>query len=220
VVRKVGDFGEQDFMVATNHFLTEGMQGANKKGVRGGPSPDSFYRYDSVFRLVSENHSKLTPQLAMQIMGKHAYWDGQKWVEDASTGRTPCKHSASSRTNCTLTANVVLPTDKTVYVCTGNPCGHWAWDGVMGYDGYVEIQLKGSPRETTGFIKDRAAALIYSASMLPDEKLSPRLAQKAQKALWEYVEGNTAETYGDYTDASSHFAKAQAYARYALNKVK
>ncbi len=221
VVRRATDFGEQDFMVATNHFLTEKMQGANKRGVPGGPSPDSFYRYASVYELVNQNLGKITPGVAMDIMCTHSYWDGNQWVDDPSTGRSPCKHDRSARMSSTITANIVFPKGLTVDVSTGNPCGTWPWDGLLGYAGYVELELKGSPRETTTATKNRAANLVSLASdLLRTDKLEASLVEKIQKAQWEYVEGCTAETLSDYSDATTHFSKAQAYARYAINKGK
>ena len=78
-VRKPGDFGEKNYLLATNGFLCKAMQPAMYTGPLNGGWYDWLPRYNTEQKLIKENYGQLTAGKLMAILGCHDYWDGKKW---------------------------------------------------------------------------------------------------------------------------------------------
>ena len=239
VVRKPGDFGETDFMVATNHFISPkwrewGYQTPSPPWGANGPD-DSWTRYHTILKLIEENLERIDSSVAMNILACHKYWDGTNWIDDASTGRTPCHHSLD-KTGAMYSdtfSTLYLPESREFWLTHGNPCGNWPTDRLLGTDGYVKWLIKDSPDAMEAQANADAASLIVNAT---DRLIRGLIHQNSKEYLedakWHYYEGmiahtnakaekaanNTLKSLINLGAASSHFAHAQAYARYATRK--
>lgn len=113
-VRKAGDFGERDYLLNTNHFLTKTMQPAEFD-----PQiwDDSFTRYDTEEKLIQEDFGRITLGTMEQILGcGHKFYDGKKWHYDTWTYYSPENADPEWKT---LLRGIALPQKKTVYLLQG-----------------------------------------------------------------------------------------------------
>jgi hypothetical protein len=239
IVRRAGDFGESDFMVASNHFVSPkwlewGYQKPDPPWGVDGPD-NSWTRYQTILKLIEQNLGRIDSNVAMNILTYHSYWDGDAWVEDASTGRTPCHHGLdmSGAIYSDTFSTLYLPETKEFCLTPGNPCGNWPTDRLLGTDGYVRWFIGDSPDIMEAKANTEASALLVAATeRLIRGLIRPDFKNHLEDAKWHYFEGMIAHTNAkvekaennvlksltNLGTASQHFAYAQAHARYAMNK--
>ncbi len=231
-LRKPGDNGEEDFMVVTNHFLSEEWDG------RYGP-PDSEHwnynsltRYLTVFKNIETNYGNINPDnVAREIMSSRESWNGTNWVGvDVFREGVNSKYAVDWAGNLGGTKGnyVFLPKDRVVRMVIGPPDG--SFPGTLGADGYVTLALKESPSATNKQMGAEAINQIIVASERLEKGLIPDdLSSMLEDAVGHYYQGLIATTRASaatttldsvilLSEASTHFARAQAYANYAINK--
>ena len=81
-VRKAGDFGEENYILANNHYLVDDMKSSLFDG--DGYWIDCDYRYDSAEKLVKDNLGKITIDTLRKIESSLEYYDKEtgKWVDE------------------------------------------------------------------------------------------------------------------------------------------
>jgi len=210
ITRKPGDFGEKDYIIMTNYFLTKEAKVYNLKG------PDEVcLRYNTYKRNIELNLGKIDIDKVISFLSSHQVWDGTKMNDDMQlVEKTPCDHLPGWRSKQSF---VILPEEKVFNVCQSNPCGTWG-DNALGV--YVKFTLKDSPEAVVANCRETADTLLGKASMKNSE--SPWY----QKANAEFTKGNLTEDQADiallkyndrtrasvlYGQAASHYAKTQAY---------
>jgi len=233
LVRRPGENGEKDFIVTTNHFNSKGWEG--RYDIPNSPEHfnfNSWTRYMTIFKKVEENHGSINPDIASEIMSSHEYWNGKGWVKaGAKCNRTPCviDLDREGEIYCTGSHQVFMPRHREFRFVQGPPC-----EGLspvfLGAKGYVKIAFEKSPSGMNELMRKDAAKLIVGASELVCKGLDGEMRQKIESALKHYVEGKNAElSAGDsgalfslacLSRAASRFARAQAYARYAILKAR
>ena len=217
ITRNPGDFGEKDYLVMTNYFITPEGKVYNRKG------PDEVCpRYNTYIRNINPNLGKIDIDTVISFLSSHQVWDGTKMNEGMQLiDRTPCDHLSTWRTNQSF---IILPEDRVFNVCQGAPCGTWGGNA-LGV--YVKFTLKDSPEAIVADCRETADTLLGKASMKNSESLW------YQKANAEFTKGNLTEDQADiallkyndrarvsvlYGQAATHYAKTQAYSLKASKK--
>lgn len=231
LVRTPGESGEKDFIVTTNHFNSKGW--GSRYAVPNSPEHfnfNSWTRYMTIFKKIEDDHGSINPDMASRIMSSHEYWDGKSWIKvGANCNRAPCVIDVDREGEiyCTGSHQVFMLRDREFRFVQGPPCGGLS-PAFLGVDGYVKISLEKSPAGVNERMSKEAARLIIRASDLVCKGLVDEAKQRLKIALFHYAEGkNAAACAGDedgleylvyLSMAASHFAHAQAYARFVITK--
>lgn len=238
-VRVAGDFEEKDFVVMTNHWLTKEWKDWGYPD-KAWMNLSTWYRYNTLFKKLQQNLGAIDSNIGWEIMSSHDYWDGTNRVFDnQSSTNSLCRHGASwdgSNLNATNYSCQFLPIDRELKLTAGNPCGTWPTEGLLGGDGYVSYSLKDNPLSTTKDTLMKVNALLVQANNQELKGLVSNndLKEKLDNAKSHWGEGliayNQAQRLNNKTKkdkldyltymgiATNHFAHAQAYARYVINK--
>lgn len=90
-IRRTGDFGEKDYLLATNHFITEKM----KPSLYTGDEEwlDCQYRYDTEEQVIKENYGNVTLDTINKALGStrtfvNGKWEDTVWSMDITAGVT------------------------------------------------------------------------------------------------------------------------------------
>jgi hypothetical protein len=160
--REPGDFGEEDYLIATNHFIIPEMEPAQVPWEPKDYYPSSWYRYITIEKYIEDNYGNVDVDTVKSIMSSTDYWDGAGWHYDVGwSGNTVNRFPGA-----TLTSKVAIPADRTVYICTGNPNTSFWGGGAPGQTGqYVKLCLGDSPYATANAMKAAAYSAIMSLAM-------------------------------------------------------
>lgn len=102
---------ERDMLFHTNHYLTDRFK---ERDIVNMIAPDSPFRAERIQKLINEHYGELTPHLMMEILSDHENYP-----------HSICSHVDLSRAPMlseTLTAFIMIPEDKKMYIAYGNPC--------------------------------------------------------------------------------------------------
>lgn len=234
VARRAGDFGERDFLVATNGFLAKQMQPAMYPGKWNGGWYDWLPRQLTYTKMIREASGGITVNKVMAFMASHDYWDGKKWHRDVWSLKpdidsrscwSPEMHDAWYHT---LMRGIAVPGSLTAYVMQGETDVHASI--VPGATGkFSKLVLGEDAAATAAAAKNDAEVEVwYAAKAFSHDGLrSPageRKLDDAKKALWEGInieaEAGLATAGQDlavslYGRALTCFCKAQCYAQQA-----
>lgn len=228
-IRKSGDFGEKDYLIATNGFMTEKMQDSLYKGEE--EWDDWMPRYWTEEKVIQDNEGKNTIDTLNDALGCTEYYVDGEWTDEWDLENYRGFWSPENKepgTKC-VTRTIALPEDLEMYIMVGqrntdlsdvpNSTGNFckvsltkSIDGVI-YNSrtYAQVQIWLGARDmdsAEGDLEKRKANL-----------------EKAKKALYDgenYLsmigttedQGKTLEYYGK---AISAFSKAQCYGQLAQN---
>jgi hypothetical protein len=234
VVRKAGDYGENDFLVATNGFLAKEMQPAMYPGKWNGGWYDWLPRQVTYTKLIRDNFGAITVSKVMAFMASHDYWDGKAWhrnvwslwpaIDDENCW-TPEMHDSAYKT---LMRSVAVPKDLTTYLMQGetdvrssvipNATGTFC-KLVLGQDPATMAATAEADCEMQLYYAARNLDLAANPSPARDAKLT-----KAKLAMWQGInlQAEAGATTDDanlaallYGQALTCFCKAQCYAQQA-----
>lgn len=80
VIRRAGDYGEQNYLLATNHFLAPEMQSSLYVGDE--EWVDCKYRYDTEEQIIKDNYGNVTLDTINEALGcTKTYIDGE-WIDE------------------------------------------------------------------------------------------------------------------------------------------
>ena len=145
-VRTPGQFGEKDYLLATNFFETATMRPHNDPNQLQDGDLDDWYRYGTEEQLIKQDWGNLTAGNLMAILGCHNYYGArdpvtgavdttkpQTWHRDVlstqpavdplsiwTPGMRGSSYTPSQR-------EVWLPSQKTLYLLTGNDDPLFSW---------------------------------------------------------------------------------------------
>ena len=222
-VRKPGDFGEKEYMVATNHWITKEMAPAKyPKAFLTSPE-----RYATIEELVKKNYGSMNPDLVKMILGTADWFDGSAWHKNewsgASMGPDRVLYEKS-----TQWSGVAVPEDGAFYACAGDAGG--VYPPAPGQSGaFVKLVLKDSPKAVNATVKEAASKALYHAKgaveaaklSITDRRTLESMLDEAHAIWWEgYIHERDAETLvvakkaGEalplYGEASTAYSETQA----------
>lgn len=217
-VREPGDFGEQDYLITTNHWIIPEMAVSKFDIPRPGSSE---YRYMTAEKLLQEGHGDLDLSSFMDVLGSVDYWDGKHWHYDAEWSGIVIDNYFGP--GGTTTSQIAVPADKTVYIRTGDGDGDWGTGAPFLTGEFVKLTLEGSPASVTATAAATAVENLCLAAQALDESPSLALSDKLNQAKVVYWEGLAYEAEAGlaedqdtalelYGKATTCFCKAQAYA--------
>ncbi len=219
VVRQAGDFGEKDYLIDTNHWLTEEMKDSQWPSPRPG---NSEYRYMTIEKFLQDHHGRLTASSFMEVLGMgDRYWDGTSWQEPE--GWTKNTVNCLSTRFGTHASHVAVPADKTVYIRSGDATGMWGTLAPNATGSFVKLVLEKDPRAVVTGAIDEAQQDVWRASERVSASGNLALMErlnKAKKMYWRAqshrVEASRLggdEALASLSRAATCACKAQAHAR-------
>lgn len=196
-VRRPGDLGEEDYLVATNHFLQPAMRSAQNPWDPLAFYPSSYYRYLTAERSVGEANGTLDTAGMMALLASTRFWNGTAWSGEARwTGNTINRFAINGTT---LDAKVAVPANRTVFICAGNP-GAPEWSALApGRTGeFVTFRLADSAANSTIALRAGASGTLQATAAeiggLRDRWRAQEANERLDRAKAAYWDGEKALT--------------------------
>jgi len=120
-IRRSGDFGEQDYILATNYFLSKEMQASRPANWQ---DQNARYRYQSENRMLQDLHGRLDVEALDNILSSTDYLDDQgQWVR-GTWNQKECRNTPLKRhpDNATYMQCIAVPEEKAFYLRQGQKC--------------------------------------------------------------------------------------------------
>jgi hypothetical protein len=233
-VRKPGDFGENDYLIAANHFIVDKMQPALYSGEFMGGWYDAVPRYNTYQQLIKEDYGNITVDKVMAMLGCHDYWDGVKWhtdvlslepAADPESMWTPEMRDVNYKT---LMKSVAVPIESTIYLLQGE--ADTRMSTIPGSTGeYCKLVLGKEMTSVLWNAQNEAKQQIWYAARDLNRSSSPTVSrdaklEKAKLALWHgfNLQAKAGLSMDDHNkmlrllgEATTWFCKAQMYAQQA-----
>jgi len=218
-VRYSGDFGEKDYLIDTNHWLTSEMEDTKWPMPRPG---NSEYRYMSVEKFLQDNHGNLDVSSFMEILGiGDRFWDGKEW--QVPEGWSKNTVNCLSEKFGTHASQIAVPADKTVYIRTGDATGMWGTLAPNESGEFVTLALNDNPEAIVAAAIQAAQQDLWRASEKVFESGDIALMDKlnrVKKAYWRaqgyFVKASNQggdDCLATLGKAASQACKAQAYSK-------
>lgn len=124
-VREAGQHGEEDFLIATNHFIDDEMTSSIHPGYYNQGWYDAFPRYDTYKKLFDAKKGGIDENVIESFITCHDYWDGEKWHKDVYSMEPEIDPESSwtPEMRCqewrALMQAVAVPAERTVYLRQG-----------------------------------------------------------------------------------------------------
>lgn len=220
--RTSGEFKEDDYLLATNYFLSEEMQTSRPKADN---NINSIYRYRSEEQRIRELYGTLDANELDKVLSCADYFDGEKWVRnvwDEELGRwSPEKRSPKNSTYMQCFAD---PVEKTVYLRQGEKCTTCS-NVAYSTGGKSRITLKEHPEKLVEESLDEAKRRLYHLSgklETGQAEKEPGILQRIELAKVQVWKGDNYKALGFLRTESFHdellylskaltaFSKAQA----------
>ena len=186
--RKSGDFGEQDYLIATNDFMTDEMQSSILPA--GSGYDDCRPRYYTEEKILLEDTGKATARTLANALGSTAYFDGDTWTEDNWNPETGLNSpEAVSPYYQNIMKAIAIPEDGTYYVMNG--CSNREVSLLPNARGtYVQIKLESDAASSVAAARETANTLLYQAGSAishteGDATAAKASLNKAKEALVE-----------------------------------
>ena len=190
-VRTSGDFGETDYLIANNHFLTDEMQSSL---LNDGTLDDCPIRYDTVEEIFRENFGSLDIGLMHEAIASRRYYlDGQWSEENWSQGEDTYYSSDTSNAYCKTTTRTLMDVNElTLYRQLGSS-DRFNNHNPNATARFCRITLMDSPRIMNLYAEFDAADLINMAACDLDQEDAPdpALVSNLEQAKQYFNEGQT-----------------------------
>jgi len=209
-VRTSGDFGERDYLVATNFFLTETMQPANYADQSESGEIDDWYRYGTMEEFIKTTWGDLSIDTLMRILSCHDYygtrdpvtgavdtskpqlWHRNVWslepVGNEQSGWTPGVRALAMTNDH---REIWLPGEMTLYLMVGSDDPNIA--AIPHATGrFYKLVLAKSPAEVAAASHQTTLVQIWHAARNLDLAKYPSAALEAKLddakvAIWEGI---------------------------------
>ena len=239
--RHAGDFGEDDYLIITNHYIDPEMQVSHFPF----PYDDSTARYDMEEYTIRENFGKLSAENMYDITRQFRRKMGDEIVEDyrvfeeADEELAYCTPNMRALEYQSVATTMTVPADKVFRFQYG--CADKYVSVIPGAIAeYVEYKLEENALAVSEYMAKRAQAELWKAGTLVSSKASEpdrsRAAieeaadtlTEAKSWLWRgrnlrfmaMTEENEDNKLAILAEAISLLARAQGLARYAATLVK
>ena len=226
VVRKAGDYGETDYLIAANHFKDELWMNDSYEAY-----PDSVPRANTLEKIMQDEGGSVTPLTLANGLGSIRYYDEGKWSEENwDYGGFYQFHSPEGDDIefKTIFRTIFDATDLEMYVLRGHD-EKFRSDVPYGTANYCKLTL-GKDMQTTNKSAEtdariavrNAGAELYKNDSVDDESMEYyNMAAEAVHTGCNYTTmADCANAKGDkeqaaimYGLATSQFANAQRYAQ-------
>lgn len=210
-VRKSGKYGETDYLLATNHFITQEMDDSNFSGRENQSWMNSYFRYWTEKHMLDEYYGRITLDVMNQILGCKTFWgqdfsiiNEKKWtlpkevkkgwnsirdMEDKESFLQLGKFSPEIQTQkqkCVFSV-LLYPEQEDFYIlngCRDTDMSMNPWTTGI----FTKITLKDSVRCTVENIQEEASRRIFESakSQYTDKKLRNEI-REAKTAFLEGV---------------------------------
>lgn len=187
-IRRSGDLGEKDYLLATNFFLSEEMQTSAPRDLT---DQNAQYRYRSEEQLIRESYGKISPMQLNAILSCLDFYalDGN-WIKNVwdpeGSRNTPEKRSYK---NATYMQCLTDPEHRIAYFKQGENCA--ICSNVPGSTGfYSKLELRDSPEQMAEASVTEAKCRLYALSArvaqgeLPYALVEARMTQ-AKQYVWQ-----------------------------------
>ena len=182
-VRKSGEYGEQDFMVTTNHFVSEEMQASRPEDDRA--NHNSYSRYKTEIQALTEQHGNLTLEklgeiLSLQDRYDDLGWHREEWDEIYSLW-TPEKHGPFNKT---YMQTLAMPEETLFYIRQGQ--SNWRTSVIPGITGnFVQFFLKNTPEESVAKVETETVLQLWKyAKAARFGESNSDLLDRARTYIW------------------------------------
>lgn len=167
-IRHPGDFGEKDYLVATNHFITEKMKPALYTGDMAWV--DCQYRYDTEERILLDDFGHVNLDTINNSLGSNRYIDGDKWIEDVwsfdpvgcGTIGEFCPENTDPLCKCVMRGLIDVKA-RALYIMAG--CRNvYVSERPYATGNFSRLMLKDSIKKVVSNAKTYAQSMIFTAS--------------------------------------------------------
>lgn len=226
--RTAGDFGEIDYLIATNDFMCEEMLSSLLPP--GSGYEDCRPRYWTEERVLLDSLGSVNAETVARSLGQTGYYENDQWVTDnwsLETGLNSPEAMSPFYQNVLKTISV--PENNAMYIMNG--CGETLVSMHPNAVGnYVQLLLCETPADVNGNARSTANFLIYDAgsaiahSQAGDETTARGYLSQAKAALvagdnYTALAGCASDSQTArelYGKATSYFLKAQSLAQLAM----
>ena len=233
-VRTSGEYGEKDYLVATNHFVSGEMQSSLVGGEYNDGWYDAIPRYNTYVKLL-DGAEELDVDGIASVLASHDYWsESEGWNRDVYS-----LEPAIDPQSCwspemrgpewkTLMKSIVVPEERTIYLMNGESDRRMSTlPDATGE--YSKLVLKGSVGAIAdAAIEDAKLDIWHAGSRLNTaENVSPErdeIFEKARRALWKgfnyrasaRLSASVDAWASDMGRALTYFTEAQTFAKMAM----
>ena len=226
VVRKAGDYGETDYLIAANHFRDELWMNDSYEA-----SPDSVPRANTLEKVMQDESGSVTPLTLANGLGSIRYYDEGKWSEENwDFGGFYQFHSPEGDDIefKTIFRTIFDATDQEMYVLRGHD-EKFRSDVPYGTANYYKLTLGKNMQATNKSAEidariavRNAGAELYKKGSVDDESMEyyNKAAEAVHTGCNYTTMADCANAKGDkeqaaimYGLATSQFANAQRYAQ-------
>lgn len=227
-VRRSGDFGEKDYLIASNDFMAEEMLSSLLPP--GSGYDDCRPRYWTMEQIFLENFANVSLETVARAIGSNSFYMDGEWTHDnwsLETGLNSPENVSPFFQNMLKT--ICDPQNNAMYVMNG--CGNTLVSTLPWASGnYVQVVLKDDPFDVNAQARSTANMLIY----LGGDRIAHAEGDVAQRteqlnqAKQAMLNGDTYTTLaGTSKDtvkrlaylsrATSQYTKAQSLAQQAMD---
>lgn len=228
-VRRAGDFGEQDYLVQSNGWLTDEMQSSSPV------FPDNVRRYDSVKKSFDDNLGQIDLDVMREALSNTSYYVAEndewvyEWILEGEEDESSCSPENKDTKYGCVVRRLIDAEEGSMYVLMGSE--DTLISKVPGSLGtYSKLQLSEAPTDSLSAALDEArtqlwyAARDLTAARTDGEDISDReeLLDEARTAIFEAMNyqigagvANGNESLSLTAKGISAAAKAQGYAKAA-----
>ena len=226
VVRKAGDYGETDYLIAANHFRDELWMNDSYEAY-----PDSVPRANTLEKVMQDESGSVTPLTLANGLGSIRYYDEGKWSEENwDFGGFYQFHSPEGDDIefKTIFRTIFDATDQEMYVLRGHD-EKFRSDVPYGTANYYKLTLGKNMQATNKSAEidariavRNAGAELYKKGSVDDESMEyyNKAAEAVHTGCNYTTMADCANAKGDkeqaaimYGLATSQFANAQRYAQ-------
>lgn len=227
--RHPGDFGEEDYLIATNDFMTDEMQSSLLPA--GSGYDDCRPRYWTEERVLLDANGKATAETIAKAIGSMGYYADGKWVDDNWSIETGLNSPEAIAPNYqTVLQSIAVASRAALYVRNG--CG----SPLTSYNpsatsNFVKLVMADNMLDTCASLRNTTTMLIFEAGgtiYRSDNGSTEAMESALRSAKESLIEGDhykalaacasdkeTQRLY--YGKACSSYLEAQDYAQTAAN---
>ena len=224
--RASGDFGEKDYLIATNDFMTDEMQ--NSLLPAGSGYDDCRPRYWTEERVLLNAKGKATERTIADALAETGFYADGAWTHDnwnLETGLNSPEAISPHYQN--VMKAIAVPEEDAYYVMNG--CVNKEVSLLPDATGtYVQVKLCASPAESAAAARETANGLIFDAGSRIAHADDPQNAAKASlnAAKQAQIEGDNLTSQAGVADgkqaqallgkAATAYLRVQSHAQEAL----
>lgn len=182
-IRRSGDHNETDFLITTNHFLTQEMQSSRPGNDE--KNRNSYSRYQTEMQALAENYGNLTIEKLGAVLALHDRYDENGWHKDewdeVYSFWTPEKHGPFNKT---YMQTLAVPEKSLFYIRQGQK--DWRSSSIPGCTGnFTKFLLRKTPLESVSAIEQETILQLWKyVKKTRTESINEQLLNQAKTYIW------------------------------------